>query len=100
MECPKAHMNNKGHTVEFVDTLPEELEEKMRKDLVEYESSHGIDVNFKRFAVILGDEKREVKRAGPAILRFVKEKYFYMLKRTLFWNRKIAGTAPFTAPFT
>ena len=53
-------MNNQCHTVEFVDTLPEEVEEKMRKDLVEYENSHGIDVNYKRFAVILRDEKREV----------------------------------------
>ena len=53
-------MNNKCHTVEFVDTLPEEVEEKMRGDLVEYESSHGIDVNYKRFAVILRDEKRKV----------------------------------------
>src|SRR5579862_7846091 len=47
-------MNN--HKIEFIDTLPENIEKKMRKDLVKYESSHGIDVNYKKFALILRDE--------------------------------------------
>lgn len=42
--------------IEFTDTLPQDIEEKMRKDLVEYESSHGIDVNYKTFALVLKDE--------------------------------------------
>lgn len=47
-------MNN--YKIDFMDTLSEEIEEKMRKDLVEYESSHGIDVNYKKFALVLKDE--------------------------------------------
>lgn len=46
----------KNYTVEFVDKLSEDIEEKMRKDLVEYESTHGIDVNYRKFSVILKDE--------------------------------------------
>ena len=45
-----------NHKIEFTDTLSEDIEEKMRKDLVEYESSHGIDVNYKKFALVLKDE--------------------------------------------
>ena len=39
-----------NYKIEFTDTLPEDIEEKMRKDLVEYESNHGIDINYKNFA--------------------------------------------------
>ncbi|HEX4046090.1 MAG TPA: GNAT family N-acetyltransferase [Gammaproteobacteria bacterium] len=42
--------------IEFVDQLSADVEEKMQEDLVEYESSHGIDVNYKKFAVVLTDE--------------------------------------------
>ncbi len=45
--------------IEFVDKLNAEIEEKMRKDLVAYEASHGIDVNYKPFALVLFDEKKE-----------------------------------------
>jgi ribosomal protein S18 acetylase RimI-like enzyme len=40
-------------TIQLVDEIPVSVEEKMQEDLVRYESSHGIDVNFKRFALIL-----------------------------------------------
>lgn len=46
-------------TVKFVDQVSDAIEEKMRKDLVDYESSHGIDVNFKRFALVLYDDNEE-----------------------------------------
>lgn len=46
--------------VNYVDKLLEEIEEKMRNDLVAYESSHGIDVNYKRFALVLSDESENV----------------------------------------
>ena len=42
-----------SYKIEFTETLSEEVEEKMRKDRVEYESSHGIDVNYKKFALVL-----------------------------------------------
>ncbi|MBA3536801.1 MAG: GNAT family N-acetyltransferase [Tatlockia sp.] len=41
--------------IQFVDTLPKEIEKRMRDDLVNYESSHGIDVNYKPFALLLVD---------------------------------------------
>jgi ribosomal protein S18 acetylase RimI-like enzyme len=46
-------MNN--YQIDFVDHLPKEVEEKMRDDLVAYESRHGIDVNYKKFCLILTD---------------------------------------------
>jgi ribosomal protein S18 acetylase RimI-like enzyme len=48
------------YKIEFTDKLSNEVEEKMRKDLVAYESSHGIDVNYKRFSLILRNESGEV----------------------------------------
>jgi ribosomal protein S18 acetylase RimI-like enzyme len=47
-------------TIKFVDQVSDAIEAKMRKDLVNYESSHGIDVNFKRFALVLYDDNEEV----------------------------------------
>ncbi len=47
-------------TLEFVDKLSDEVEDKMRKDLIAYESSHGIDVNYERFSVVLKDEDDNV----------------------------------------
>ena len=51
-------MNN--YKIEFTNELSDEIEEKMRQDLVAYEISHGIDVNYKKFALILRDESGEV----------------------------------------
>ena len=42
-------------TIEFVDKLSKDVEDKMEKDLVEYERSHGIDVNYKRFSIFVRD---------------------------------------------
>ncbi|MBI2792259.1 MAG: GNAT family N-acetyltransferase [Gammaproteobacteria bacterium] len=50
----------KDMKVESVEVLPDEIEEKMRKGFIEYESSQGIDVNYKPFSLILRDEKNEV----------------------------------------
>lgn len=46
--------------VKFVEQISDAIEGKMRKDLVDYESSHGIDVNLKRFALVLYDDNEEV----------------------------------------
>ena len=40
----------------FVDVISTDIEEKMQKDLVKYEKSYGIDVNYKKFALILNDD--------------------------------------------
>ncbi len=44
-------------TIKFVDQLCQADEEKMRKDLVSYESNHGVDVNHKQFALVLVDNQ-------------------------------------------
>lgn len=46
--------------INFVDELATDIEEKMRQDLVAYETSHGIDVNYKPFALVLTDHHNEV----------------------------------------
>src|SRR5689334_12802873 len=46
-------------TIQFVDHISPELESKMRKDLIRYESSHGVDVNYRYFSLILTDENGE-----------------------------------------
>lgn len=45
------------YTIEFVDKISQVEEEKMNKDLVAYETSHGIDVNYNKFSVVLKDNK-------------------------------------------
>lgn len=45
-----------SYKIEFTETLSTEIEEKMSNDLIKYESSHGIDVNYKKFALVLKDE--------------------------------------------
>jgi ribosomal protein S18 acetylase RimI-like enzyme len=46
----------KNYKIEFVDELTEEMEKTMRKGFVEYETSHGIDVNYRKFSVVLTNE--------------------------------------------
>lgn len=50
----------KNCKIEFVEKIPNDIEEKMRNGFVEYESSHAIDVNYKPFSLVLKDEKNEV----------------------------------------
>jgi len=45
-----------NYKIEFVDVLPDDIEEKMRKDLIAYESSNGIDVNYRRFSIVLKND--------------------------------------------
>jgi ribosomal protein S18 acetylase RimI-like enzyme len=46
--------------LKFVNQVPEPIEEKMREGFIEYERGHGIDVNFKRFALILYSDNEEL----------------------------------------
>jgi len=50
-------MNN--YRIEVLDELPESLEEKKSQDLATYESSHGVDVNYNRFSIVLINEAGE-----------------------------------------
>lgn len=58
------------YQIEFTDVLPKEIEEQMSKDLVAYESSHGIDVNYKKFSLVLRNESGEVLGALNAFTAF------------------------------
>ena len=49
-------VNRVNFKINFVDELSKDMETRMRADLVEYETSHGIDVNYKKFAVVLTKE--------------------------------------------
>ncbi|MBX9743879.1 MAG: GNAT family N-acetyltransferase [Chlamydiales bacterium] len=86
-------MNSKNHTMEFVDTLLEEVEEKMCKDFVGYESSHGIDVNFKKFAIILRDEHTDeigVLNAFTAFAEiYIDDMWIYKPFRGMGYGKKI-----------
>lgn len=58
--------------IEFVDKLSSVEEDKMTKDLVTYESSHGIDVNYKKFSVVLKDDNGIVLAALNAFTAFAE----------------------------
>ena len=45
-----------NYTIEFVEKISHAEEERMTKDLVAYESSHEIDVNYKTFSLVLKDD--------------------------------------------
>lgn len=42
--------------IEFVDKLSAADEEKMSRDLAAYETEHGVDVNYRRFSLLLKDK--------------------------------------------
>lgn len=46
--------------IKFENQLPKIVEEKMKKDLIQYEKSHGIDINYKKFCLLLSIENDEV----------------------------------------
>ena len=48
------------YTTELVENLSDEVEEQMSRDLIAYESAHGIDVNYKKLAIVLRNETEEV----------------------------------------
>jgi len=48
------------YIVELVGSLPDEVEEKMSRELIAYESAHGIDVNYERLSLLIRSESDEV----------------------------------------
>lgn len=59
-------------TIKFVSELCPEIEEQMHKDLIAYESSHGIDVNYKQFALVLSDNQNNVLGVLNAFTAFAE----------------------------
>jgi ribosomal protein S18 acetylase RimI-like enzyme len=46
--------------IETVNSVPQEIENKMRKDWEKYDTEHGIDLNYKRFSLIMKNDIDEV----------------------------------------
>jgi len=42
--------------IKLVKQIPGDVEEKMRKDLGKYENSHGIEINYQQFALLLTND--------------------------------------------
>ena len=56
--------------ISFVEQLTKDIEQKMEKGLYEYEVSHGIDVNYKPFALVLYDGNNEVAGVLDAFMSY------------------------------
>lgn len=61
-----------NYTIEFVDKISDIEEDKMTKDLIAYESVHEIDVNYKKFWVVLKDSNGIVFGALNAFTAFAE----------------------------
>jgi ribosomal protein S18 acetylase RimI-like enzyme len=48
------------YMMELVAELPDEVEQKMSRELIAYESDHGIDVNYARLSLLIRSESDEV----------------------------------------
>lgn len=49
-----------NYKISLIDKLPKAIEKKMEDGLLEYELSHGVNVDFKPFALVLYDGNNEV----------------------------------------
>jgi ribosomal protein S18 acetylase RimI-like enzyme len=62
----------KDYNIELVDKISDDVDEKMSAGFAEYESSHGIDVNYKPFSLVLRNEKQEVLGVLNAFTAFAE----------------------------
>lgn len=81
------------YTIAFVDKLSEDLEKIMRDDLIEYEKTHDIDVNYKRFALVLTDSVGEVLGVLNAFTAFseiyIDDMWVHKSQRSKGYGRKL-----------
>lgn len=42
-----------SYQIEYKDELPQRIEEKMKKDVIDFETQSGIDVNYQKFSLTL-----------------------------------------------
>ncbi len=47
-------------SVKILEQLPPAIEDKMQADLVKYEKSHGVEVNYKTFSFVMMNHQEEV----------------------------------------
>lgn len=45
--------------IQFVDEVSADVTTKMEEDLVRYEQKHGVDINYRRFSLVLRDDNNE-----------------------------------------
>ncbi|WED42024.1 GNAT family N-acetyltransferase [Legionella cardiaca] len=62
----------KDHQVRFIEEIDKLTEKRMSDDLIAYESSLGIDVNYRRFAVTISNEKEKIVGVLKAYTAFAE----------------------------
>jgi ribosomal protein S18 acetylase RimI-like enzyme len=81
------------YKIKFIDELPEDIEKLMREDLVEYETKHGIDVNFKRFSLVLTSNTGKVLGVLNAFTAFseiyIDDMWVHKTERGKGYGRKL-----------
>jgi ribosomal protein S18 acetylase RimI-like enzyme len=84
------------YKIKFIDELPENIEKLMTEDLVEYEMKHGIDVNFKRFSVVLTNKAGKVFGVLNAFTAFseiyIDDMWVHKSQRGKGYGRKLIGS--------
>ena len=53
-------INNNKIKINFLENLDEKIDKQMSDDLIAYEASHRIDVNYKRLSITISNENDEV----------------------------------------
>ena len=49
-----------SYTIDYVEVLSKDIEERMESDLIAYERGHGIDLNYKKFFLVVKDVESRV----------------------------------------
>ena len=65
------HLDEPYH-IAFVDKIDEETEKRMTADLIAYEASHGIDVNYRRFSITFSDHHNTIMGVLNAYTAFAE----------------------------
>lgn len=81
------------YKIEIVSELSAEIDEIMQQDLVAYESSHGVDVNYKRFSLVLRSETGDLLGVLNAFTAFseiyVDDMWIHSAHRGKGYGRKL-----------
>jgi predicted acetyltransferase/N-acetylglutamate synthase-like GNAT family acetyltransferase len=68
----KASPDNMEYSISHVDKISEDMEQQMTRGFIDYESSHGIDVNYKRFSLILENSNKQLLGVLNAFTAFAE----------------------------
>ena len=64
--------DNNSLKITFTDSLSDEIDKRMTDGFIAYEKSNGIDVNYKRFSMVLSNEKNNVCGVVNAFTAFAE----------------------------